>query len=98
MQFNLEPTFAASVPHMAPFWAVRSEPQVIVLAGQHGFVKVPGDDIRLGAKFFNVNGVLVHSDDLATYKAPVLATVARIAKPVTSYKALAKGNKRKGRK
>jgi len=96
MQFNLEPTLAAKVPNMAPFWAVRSEPQVIVLAGQYGFVKVPGEDIRLGSKFFNINGVLVHSDDVDSYKAPRLAVVTE-PKPV-SYKSLVKGNKRNRRK
>lgn len=102
MQFNLEPSLATQVPHNTLFYAVRAEPGVMVMAGGKTVISVPGRDVKLGDKFFNINGVLVREDLVSSYKEPAPREYPGLklvgTTPVPSYKSLSKGAKRKKRK
>ncbi len=97
---QLDPTLAAVTPNNEAFFAVRAEPGCLVLASSKGVVKIPGEGIVLGSKFFNIDGVLVKDDEVIDYinrYRPIKGTGLSTS-PILSYGQLRKKNKGKRRK
>lgn len=97
--FNLAPTDQS--PHNDAFWAVRAEPNFIVLAGSRSAVHVDPEGIKLGTKFFNIHGTLVRELDVIEYNEKQQKLFVKQVKSLGSYAELAKkkkpGKRRKGR-